>query len=300
MKQFDITIPASSANLGPGFDSAGLALNRYLTLYVKKQEKWEFVHNSHFLPIHTDYEDHFIYHVADQTARRHEVSLPGCKVIVNSGIPLARGLGSSASAVLAGIELANQLCDLSLTPEQKLQYGTEIEGHPDNVAASLFGGMVITATVQNKVEYVRLPSLDLDIVVYMPEVELKTEAARRILPANFSREKATIASAISNVMVASLLTGDYQLAGKMMESDQFHEPYRADLIPNYQNIKQEARAINAYGTVISGAGPTMISFVPKEQGGMIKKHMAALFSSYQVAALEIDPHGLQIKSDVSI
>lgn len=294
MKQFEISVPASSANIGPGFDSLGLSLNRFLTLHVQEQGKWEFVHNSHFLPIFTDYEDHLIYQVAEQIAKRHQVALPGCKVTVESEIPLARGLGSSASAVLAGIELANQLCDLSLTNEQKLHDGTEIEGHPDNVAAALFGGMVITGIVRNKVEYVRLPTLDLDVVVYIPNVELKTEAARRVLPTNFSRENATNASATSNLMVAALLTGNYHLAGKMMESDLFHEPYRADLIPNYQIIKRETKKLAAYGTVISGAGPTMISFVPKGNGSVISEHVSALLVGYEVAELEIEQNGMQI------
>lgn len=295
MKQFEISVPASSANMGPGFDSAGLSLNRFLTLHVKEQARWEFEHNSPFLPALTDYADHFIYQVADQTAKRYQRTLPACEVIVDSKIPLARGLGSSASAVLAGIELANQLCDLSLTCEQKLHYGTEFEGHPDNVAAALFGGIVITATTQNnKIEYIKLPTPGLDIVVYIPEVELKTEAARRVLPANFSRENATTASAISNVMIASLLSGDYHLAGRMMECDQFHEPYRAELIPNYQIIKQEAGKLDAYGTVISGAGPTMISFVPRGMGTTITTQMTDWLADYEVVALKIDQTGLQV------
>lgn len=295
MKQFEISIPASSANIGPGFDSAGFALNRFLTLHVMVQEKWEFKHNSRFLPTVTGYDEHFIYQIANQIARRHKRELPGCKVIVDSEIPLARGLGSSASAVLAGIELANQLCELSLTREQKLHYGTEIEGHPDNVAPALFGGIVITATtLNNNVEYIQLPAPDVDVVVYIPNVELKTEAARRVLPTNLPRENATTASAISNVMIASLLSGDYQLAGRMMECDLFHEPYRAELIPNYQMIKQEAKIADAYGTVISGAGPTMISFVPKGKGGVITRYMATRLLEYEVVALKINQNGLQV------
>lgn len=286
--------------MGPGFDSAGLSLNRFLTLHVIKQENWEFEHKSDFLPSFAKYADHFIYQIAKQIADCHQKVLPGCKVIVASEIPLARGLGSSASAVLGGIELANQLCDLSLTSEQKLQYGTEIEGHPDNVAAALFGGIVITAAPQNKeVEYIRFPAPDLDIVAYIPEVELKTEEARHVLPANLSRKDAANASAISNVMIAALLSGDYHIAGNMMESDLFHEPYRAELIPNYQSIRHGAKTVEAYGTVISGAGPTMISFVPKGEGTVIRKHMAAMLSEYKVVTLEIDPKGLQVDQVLS-
>lgn len=295
MSQFKITIPASSANMGPGFDSAGLALNRFLTLDVKKLEEWSFEHRGHFLPAISNYKEHMIYQIAKQTAERHQMVLPAAHVTVKSEIPLARGLGSSSSAVLAGIELANQLCDLTLTTERKLQYGTEIEGHPDNIAPALFGGVIVTTTTPSGgVEYVSLPKLDLDVVVYIPTVELKTEAARNVLPKHFSRKDATTASSISNVMIASLLTRDYELAGKMMESDGFHEPFRAELIPNYEVIRQEARKNGAYGTVISGAGPTMISFVPKGKATKIAAHMTAQLADYEVVKLKIDQNGLQV------
>ncbi|WP_164670893.1 homoserine kinase [Virgibacillus doumboii] len=300
MKHFHISIPASSANMGPGFDSAGLALNRFLTLDVKEQEKWEFVQKN-FLPSSQELADHFIYQVANQVARKHQKILPACKVTVSSEIPLARGLGSSASAILAGIELANQLCDLALTNYQKLYYGTEIEGHPDNIAPSLFGGIVITAGTQhNNVEYIQIPAPGLDVVAFIPDIELKTEAARGVLPADFPRKIATSASAMSNVMIASLLSGDYDLAGKMMESDQFHEPYRAGLIPNYQSIRQDAKKEGAFGTVISGAGPTMISFVPEGKATMICERMEAKLSDYKVAALKINHNGLQVRKKVQL
>lgn len=296
MSMFTITIPASSANIGPGFDSVGMAVNRYLTLQVEAQDQWEFEHRSPFLPENTNYEEHFIYHVAKQIAEKHGKSLTACKVLVESEIPLARGLGSSASAVVAGIELANQLCGLSLTATEKLKYATEIEGHPDNVAPALFGGFVVTAkSTQEDVDYIKIPTLDLDIVLYIPNVELKTKAARSVLPVEFSRDEATTASGISNVMIASLLANNYALAGKMMEQDQFHEPYRAKLIPNYEMIKQEARKLGAYGTVISGAGPTMISFVPQGKGQEIAEEMGKLLADYDVAPLQIDDQGLQVR-----
>lgn len=295
MKKFKVSIPASSANLGPGFDSAGIALNRYLTLDVTEQKEWEFEHKSDLLPFFTDYREHFIYQIARQTAERHQKRLLPCKVTVTSDIPLARGLGSSASAVLAGIELANQLCDFSLTVEQKLHDATAIEGHPDNVAASLFGGIVITAATQNEqIEYVQLPVINLDVVACIPDIELKTETARNVLPSSFSRKDATKASAISNVMIAALLSGDYKVAGKMMESDLFHEPYRAELIPNFERIRQLAKANGAYGTVISGAGPTMISFVPKREGPVICEEMKSMLTGCKAVTLEIDHIGLRV------
>lgn len=296
MMQFTMSVPATTANLGPGYDSVGMALNRYLTLQAVTQKEWEIQQYPHFLPAFAHYKEHFIYQVANQIAERHNVSLPPCKLMITSEIPLARGLGSSASAILAGIELANQLNKLNLSPEEKLAYATEIEGHPDNVAPVIFGGMVIASmTTEEQIHYFRVPVLNFDVVVYIPNIELKTEAARGVLPSHFSRRDAAAASGISNLMIAALTSGDYVFAGQMMEEDIFHEPYRAALIPNYQAIKQEARALGAYGTVISGAGPTMISFVPSGNGETTAKQMQAKLPVYDVVARKIDQQGLQVK-----
>lgn len=300
MKLFTITIPASTANIGPGFDSMGMALKRYLTLTVFKHDKWELEHRSPYLPEEVSYEDHFIYQIALEVAKRYEKTLPTCKVVMESNIPLARGLGSSASAVVAGIELANQLCELSLNQQDKVMIATQIEGHPDNVAPSLLGGLVVTASPRpDQVDYLKVENLEVDLILYIPSVELKTDEARKVLPAVFSSEYAASASGISNLMITALLSKDYQLAGKMMEEDQFHEPFRAKLIPYYDKIKQEAKKNGAYGTVISGAGPSMISFVPYGKGEDIAKQMKIVLSEYDVAALQIDYSGIQVEKTLS-
>lgn len=296
MSMFTIKVPASSANIGAGFDSIGLAVNRYLTLHVTEQDEWEFVHHSSLLPEIEDHQDHLIYQIAQKIASHHKANLPPCKVEVESDIPLARGLGSSSSAVIAGIELANKQCGLSLTTEEKLQYAIKLEGHPDNVAPALLGGLIIGATTEeDHVDSIRIEHLDLDIIVYIPDIELKTDDARNALPAVFSRDYAVAASGISNVMVAALLTHDYKLAGEMMEKDLFHEPFRKKLIPNYDRIKQLTKEYGAYGTVISGAGPTTISFAPAGKGDQIAIKMKEKFPDYQVSVLQIDTKGLHVQ-----
>ena len=145
MTRFTISVPSSTANIGPGFDSAGMALNLYLVLHVEESDQWVFEHRSAMLPPTTEAKEHFIYQIAERTALLYNSVLPSCKVIVESEIPLARGLGSSASAAVAGIELANQLCKLELTQQEKLDCASEFEGHPDNAAAALLGGFVVTA-----------------------------------------------------------------------------------------------------------------------------------------------------------
>jgi len=296
---FTIKVPASTANIGPGFDSAGMALNRYLTIHVEKHSHWIFEHQSVHLPQVPVAEEHLIYQIAERTAIQYGAELPSCLVVVESEIPLARGLGSSASAVIAGIELANQLCGLSLTQLEKLALASEIEGHPDNAAAALLGGLVISAqTAKGDIDFFQKKEDNLEIVAYIPNFELKTEAARKVLPDFYSRNEAATASAIGNVMFAALVSGDYELAGKMMEQDLFHEPHRAPLLPNYEEIRREARNMGAFGTVISGAGPTMMSFVPKGKGESIASRLRRFLPDYEVEILAMDLQGLRVESIV--
>src|SRR5699024_1838292 len=136
-----------------------------------------------------------------------------------------------------------------------------IECHPDNVAAAVLCGFVVSVIMCYEATYINLASIDTDLVVYIPNIELKSDDAIKVLSTEYYLKDAATASGVSNLMISALLTGDYELAGKMMESDLFHESYRAKLIPNYYDIRSNARKLGAYGTVISGAGPTMISFV---------------------------------------
>lgn len=291
-----ISAPASSANIGPGFDSIGMAIDLDLTLKVQKADEWEFTHETDLIPPVRNYEDHYIYKVAHKVASLYNKILPPCHVVMYSDIPLARGLGSSSSAIIVGIELANQLCHLNLSETEKLNCAVDIEGHPDNVAPALFGGIVISVKLNNDVYYKRISSINCDAVIYIPEFKLKTEDARRVLPNNLTLSHATSASSVANLMVSALLTDDFELAGKMMENDLFHEQYRSKLIPNYDQIKKKAKECGAFGTVISGAGPTMISFVPKDRGDNVARKMEQYLPDYTVKKIGINDKGLQVKT----
>lgn len=291
MKNIRITVPASSGNLGPGFDSIGMALKLYLRLEVTDSDDWTYSSSNTEAG-----REHFVFQIAEQTARRHGRELPPCHVKENNEIPLARGLGSSSSAILAGIELANQLCGLELSLQDKLRYGTEIEGHPDNIAPSLFGGIVVSHVEVGDIDWIQIPDTNLDAVVFIPDVELKTEAARKVLPDSYTRQQAVAASSVSSMLLAALQQGNYQLAGKMMERDLFHEPYRASIIPNYEQIRREASVNGALGTVISGAGPTMLSLALAGKGQALADRMKAVLPKYRVRLLEIDRQGIQVES----
>lgn len=294
-KKWTIIVPGSTANLGPGFDSIGLALGLYLKLDVTISDKWEFEHHSIHLPEKFTVEDHLIYKVAKETAERYNVTLPPCKVIMHSELPLARGLGSSASAIVAGIEITNQLCNLNLSIEERCRLASKIEGHPDNAAASVCGGLTIGSTLPNgQLELIHVQDVDAAFAVFIPNVELKTEEARKVLPANYDKAYAVHASANANMLTAALLLKDYKRAGEFMEHDLFHEPFRANLIPNYHEIRQTAKDAGAYGTAISGAGPTVISLIDKEHVENFVAKMKPLFPSYDIKAVQVDDKGVQV------
>ncbi len=226
---WSIKVPSSTSNLGAGFDSIGLALNLYLELEVTKSDEWNFIPKSECLEEIPSGKSNLVYEIVEKVANQYGKAgqIPTCQVEMKSEIPLARGLGSSATAIIAGIELANVLLELNLTQDDKLQIATDIEGHPDNVAPSLLGGCVI-GHYDGKVTYTQIPVNGVTFVAVIPSFELKTKDARAVLPGEFSFQESVQASSVANVSVAAICQGDWGVLGKMMEKDPFHQPYRYD------------------------------------------------------------------------
>ncbi|MCC3355759.1 homoserine kinase [Bacillus sp. REN16] len=289
---FQIKVPASTANLGPGFDSLGLAVNRYLTLQVEPSNQWEFVLQSKEIEDTPTDKENFIYQIAEKVAHIYSCELPPVKVYVHSNIPLARGLGSSAAAIIAAIELVNELCNLQLSNQQKLELACDFEGHPDNVGASLYGGLVIGSHRGSEdTDLIHVNDVAFDMVVVIPPYELKTKDARSVLPTELTYQDAVKASSISNVMVAAFLTKNLEMMGKMMELDLFHQPYRAKLIPEFDSIHRFAKRAGAFGVAISGAGPTVICFTESGRGKQLKADLSLVFEGYQVEEVSIEKNG---------
>ncbi|MDQ0198712.1 homoserine kinase [Neobacillus ginsengisoli] len=292
--RFVIKVPASSANLGPGFDSLGVALDLYLQVEVEESDKWECYSTSDDLrDLPTD-ESHFICQIAIQTAGKYGRDLQPCKLKIESEIPLARGLGSSAAAIVAGVELADCVGKLKLTKKEKLLLATELEGHPDNAGASLYGGLVIGCYQQREVDMVTFSDMSFEIVAVIPQEILLTKVAREVLPTTFSYAEAIQASSTSNLLVAALLSQNWTLAGKMMEIDIFHQPYRRPLIHAYSDIEKWAKANGAFGVALSGAGPTVICFTEKGKGEQLALSLQSTFSTMTVKVLNIDNIGSQV------
>jgi len=295
-KMWQISVPGSTANLGPGFDSIGLGLSLYLKLTVSVQEYWEIIHLDDNGPKEFELEEHLLYVIAKKIADQFGKQLPACRVEMASELPLARGLGSSAAVIVAGIELANQVCELGLSVQDKLNLSSQIEGHPDNATASVLGGLTISSMNENGiVDTFHVNDIDAAFVVFVPDVELKTSESRSVLPEQFERTYAVHASANANMLAAALMARDFKRAGRYMEADLFHEPFRAKLIPNYTEIHKEAKANGAFGTALSGAGPTLISIVPTTIGGDFVKAMKNKFPDHQIILTKADEHGIQVK-----
>ncbi|MEH7117026.1 homoserine kinase [Neobacillus vireti] len=286
-----IKVPASTANLGPGFDSMGLALDLYLTLEIEKSKEWHCYSNCEELKDFPTGSENFIVSVALKTAAHYGVELSPCKIKVDSDIPLARGLGSSASAIVAGIELADAVGSLNLTKQEKLLHATDWEGHPDNVGASIYGGLVIGCYQQNEVDMLSFTNLPIEVVVLIPQEILLTKASRDVLPDSYTRQEAIEASSTANLLVAALLSQNWELAGKMMGNDRFHQPYRKSLILGYDEIEKTAKANGAFGTALSGAGPTMICFTEKGRAAGLVKALEAGFPTMTAKKLLIDYTG---------
>jgi homoserine kinase len=289
-----IQVPGSTANLGPGFDSIGLAVNLYLCLEVEKSDTWKLEMLSKELEVFPKDESNYIVQIALQTAAKFNKTLPCCKIKMSSDIPLARGLGSSAAAIIAGIELANAVGELNLTNEEKFKIASNIEGHPDNVGASLYGGLVIGCQEMDEVDAVIYRDLRFELVAVVPKHELLTKDSRNVLPSELSHPEAVKAGAVSNVMVAALLKGDYALAGKMMKRDLYHQPYRRELVPHLQEIENLADEVGAFGVALSGAGPTVICCCEKGKTEALLVELESNNPEMSYIPLKIDQEGSRV------
>jgi homoserine kinase len=292
---YSITVPASTANLGPGFDSIGLALGLYLKLEVSPADTWEVIPLSRELAEFPSNEENYIISIANKVSAYYGKKLQPCRVYVTSDIPLTRGLGSSASAIVAGIELADAVGGLQLSREEKNRHASLFEGHPDNAGASVYGGLVIGRHVEDKTDVLSFPLDEVKVIAVIPDYELPTEDSRNVLPDRLLLGSAVQASAVSNVMVAALLSKQWKLAGEMMKNDEFHQPFRSYLVPHLAKVEEIAAKAGAFGTALSGAGPTVVCFVLLDKAGRLKNNLAEAFPNFLIKELEIDNLGSRVE-----
>ncbi|MFB5678504.1 homoserine kinase [Paenibacillus terreus] len=254
-------VPASTANLGPGFDTLGMALNLYAWIEMKQSDETRFyLHGDQLKGVPGD-KSNLIYEVAQMVFEEAGVSVPELEVSMYSDIPLTRGLGSSASAIVGALAAANALIGSPLSEARLFDMATAIEKHPDNVGASLFGGIITAVWDGIHAQCIRLdPNDHLEVLVVIPEFELSTTKARGVLPAEIVLQDAVYNISRSSLLVGALATGNFDVIAEAMK-DRVHQPYRAALIPGMAEILQEAPRHGALGAALSGAGPTLLALV---------------------------------------
>jgi homoserine kinase len=259
-----VRVPATTANLGPGFDALGLALSLYNRLQVARlpqtgesrpqiETRGE---GAGRLP--TD-ETNLAYRAFRRVFERIEAPVPAVRMVSDIQVPLSRGLGSSAAAVVGGLVAGNELAGRPLSLEELLQLGTAMEGHPDNVAPALFGGFTVACPSDDGVAWARLePLAELRAVLVIPEREVPTAQARAVLPEVVPRRDAVLNVGRTALLVAAFATGELALLRTAMR-DCLHEPYRAALIPGMLEALDAARDAGALGAALSGAGSTLLA-----------------------------------------
>lgn len=292
--QIKIKVPASTSNLGPGFDTLSLALDLYneFTFTITKEGLVINQQNSNKLPENST---NLVYRSFCEAFKKLKKSPPGIKLDINCQIPLSAGLGSSASAVVSGLLAANVLLDNALKKEEILSLATKLEGHPDNCAAAIYGGLTVSVTSDDIVYVSCFPwPKELLIVTVTPDFELPTSISRELLPAKVSYGDAAFNVSHLAYLLSSLFNKDWN-GLKIGFQDKLHQPFRKDLVPGMEAVLMEAIKSGAYGATLSGAGPTLAAFVnDKKKAETIGNNMvlkwqeSKIQSNYRVLSVAED------------
>jgi homoserine kinase len=286
-----VRVPATSANLGPGFDALGLALRLHNILELEPAESPAIEVDGEGAGTLPRDPSHLAYRAALAVHARAGRAPGAFRMRQQNRIPLGRGLGSSAAAIVSGAVAANALLGDPLDRQALLDLAAELEGHPDNVAAALFGGLVVCAGTPSGIRWVRLAPPALRAVVAVPAFAVSTREARRLLPARVPFEDAVFNVTRTALLVAALGAGRTDLLGDATE-DRLHQPYRAALVPGLDHALAAARRAGAHGVALSGSGPSVLAL---GDAAGIGEAIADAFRGAGVAcrtfAVEIDVDG---------
>jgi homoserine kinase len=280
-----VRVPASSANLGPGYDVMAAALDMFLELEVEETEEFSFDPAGLDLPTGRD----------NLIVRAFESlhSADGIAFRIKQSIPLGRGLGSSAAAIVAGLVVADHLYELALSEDELLARGTDLEGHPDNVAAAIFGGIVICDPIPEggSPDCSRFPPPDgLEGILVIPGDEVSTERAREAIPSEIP---------LGNIFFAARLTlglyrGDLSLIAASLR-DNIHQGRRRDLYPRSMELVEGAPEMGALGATISGAGPTVLVWTTWQDAGKVVEELERRCQGWaEVRRIPFTPHGADV------
>lgn len=289
MKKFKVKVPATTANLGPGFDCLGLALQMYNEFAFEQSEKFEFVN---FQDKYAN-ENNLVVKSAKHVYQSKKVPVIPFKVKIKEGVPTSRGLGSSATCVVAGVLAANYFMESNLTEKEIIQYCTELEGHPDNIAPAIMGSLV-SSVVSDEIICVKHDiSPELFFVVAVPDFTLSTKQARGALPKKLSYSKAIHNMARAINIPHALATGNLDMLFTLLD-DKMHEPFRMPLIEDSVKFKNYSLRTRT-PFCISGSGSTLL-FITKEPDLLIKElKRVPVIKTWRFTALVPDTTGAVTK-----
>lgn len=295
-----VKVPATSANMGPGFDCIGIALGLYNTVAVEEIEKGIKIDipdkTNEFLPKDGR---NLVYRSMLEVFKHAGRKPKGIHIIQRNGIPVTRGLGSSSASIVGGIIAANALCKANMSQSDIVSMAAKIEGHPDNTTPAIIGGMAIAVTNTSGTYYQKVPidKSHLKFAVFIPNFILRTKKARSVLPASIPHSDGVFNTSRAALLTASLLTKNYDNLKVALE-DRLHQQYRKSFIWGVDKIFKKADESGALGSYISGAGPTIVSIIKaddeKSFSDSMSKFMAQRSGKWDLVILEPDNIGSRI------
>ncbi|WP_407308499.1 homoserine kinase [Desulfosporosinus sp. SB140] len=292
-----VKIPATSANLGPGFDCLGLALQLYNSIKVEVGQPFQIsLTGTYSEGISTD-ESNLVWRTMCHLWASIDYPTPSVALTLENHIPPARGLGSSSAAIVGGLVAANALAGSPLTKLELLQIANTLEGHPDNVTPALYGGITLSIpTEEGILPRVLGQARSLKAVVLIPDLRLKTEKARGILPPQVSRQEAVFNISHVGLLIDAFIREEYSLLKEGMR-DMLHQNQRAVLIPGLLATLEAALNAGAYGAALSGSGPTLIALIPETLKISVGHAMLNIMEQHgtkaQTIVLDIDTCGAE-------
>jgi homoserine kinase len=291
-----VLVPATSANLGPGFDFLGLALELYNKVEFAPEQEWIVTAEGHAASKLTGRSDLLVCQAIRAVFSRVGRELSGARVHLQNNIPDVGGLGSSASAIVGGLAAANAYLGSPLSKAELLQMATALEGHPDNAAPAIFGGLVgVYRREKKKIETLQIPfPAGIKVVLAVPELKVSTTEARRLLPKAVPLSDAVFNLSHTGLLVGACFAGRADLLRTAMQ-DRLHQEKRATLIPGFREALKKAEQSGAYGAALSGSGPTIIAFAPEKKVPLVGEAMKTAFAGAGVGAewlsLEVNTQG---------
>jgi homoserine kinase len=294
--RFSVRVPASSANLGPGFDSLALALSRYLAVEVEPGDSMSANQQQSELGEGQD----MVLLAADHFCRVTGYQLPPANIRTRSNIPVARGMGSSAAALVAGMLVANRLTGDCRSKSELLELATQLEGHADNLAAALYGGAVLAVPLDTGQCTVHLAvNCDVKAAVFIPNRVSLTTDARAAIPNDIPRNDAVFNAARCALLVHAFASGKPDLLSMAMQ-DRMHQPYRVTLYPHLEATINAALTAGAYGASLSGSGPSILALASESTSRAVARAMTLAASRCGVEGqsdvLELEKTGARLEN----